>query len=310
MNTYRGKHVSSQPWPIASGASGRGRHQMKNRRRRRIVLIVIIILLVFLVYPFLEARIWRTERVVRRAEDLPADANHLNVVFLSDIHYGFWFSNTDINNLVNTVNSLKPDIVLFGGGYGTDNRTAVRFFQNLSNIHARYAVYGVIGDTDRGETDYELEHLTDTMRKAGVIPLINETVPVRMGSSTIYIAGVDDAVQGKPDLAAVSSRVSSSDYVILLSHSPAVLPNAHLATDASGRIGWFDLGLFGHTHGGQIRLFNNIFGFGDDVPDRYLSGWLTENRADLLISNGVGTSKIPIRFLCPPQIHLIELTVN
>ena len=48
----------------------------------------------------------------------------------------------------------------------------------------------------------------------------------------------------------------------------------------------------------------------EDIPDRYVSGWLTENRAELLISNGVGTSGFPGRFLCPAQIHLIELQTN
>ena len=43
------------------------------------------------------------------------------------------------------------------------------------------------------------------------------------------------------------------------------------------------------------------------VEKRYEQGWLRENRTDMLISRGVGTSVFPARFLCPPQIHLITV---
>ena len=43
------------------------------------------------------------------------------------------------------------------------------------------------------------------------------------------------------------------------------------------------------------------------VPPRYHSGWLIENRANLLISRGVGTTHLPVRLFCMPQIHLITV---
>jgi hypothetical protein len=82
-----------------------------------------------------------------------------------------------------------------------------------------------------------------------------------------------------------------------------------MATDASGSLGWFDLGLFGHTHGGQMMFFSSALGIAEDVSDRYREGWKKENRADLLISHGVGVSVVPFRLFCFPQIHLIELTI-
>ena len=311
MNTYQGKHTSSQPWAIASSASGRGRHQVKNRRRRRWVVLGLVLVLLIVLYPFAEARFFlSTDRVLLKAEDLPPEANHLHIVFLSDIHYGFWYSDARLSDLVNQINGLKPDIVIFGGDYGADNASARQFFSRLPSVHARYAVFGVLGEADRGEADYETETLTDMMRNAGVIPLVNEVSEVRIGSASVYVAGVDDARLGTPDVKSVASRVAARDYVILVSHNPSVVPDAHLAVDSSGKIGWFDLGLFGHTHGGQMLFFSDWLGFTDDIPARYHSGWMTENRADILVSRGVGTAGIPARLFCTPQIHLIELTVN
>ena len=52
----------------------------------------------------------------------------------------------------------------------------------------------------------------------------------------------------------------------------------------------------------------SLLGFDDDVPDRYSSGWLKENRVDLLVSRGVGTSVWPGRLFCFPQIHYSTVT--
>ena len=263
MDGYRGKHTASQPCAVATTASvrTRGRHQRVNRRRRRWVYASLILDLLCLLDPFLEARFVRIDRVSRTSDSLPADIGHLRIVYLSDIHYGFWFSDASAANLISRVNQLKPDIVLFGGDYGRDNASAVRFFQRMPDVHARYAVLGVIGESDRGETPFDLARLTDAMREAGVTPLINDVSRVRVGASSVYVAGLDEPVAGTPDLRSLASQVSASDYVIFLCHNPTVIPDAQLLTDRNGHLGWFDLGLFGHTHGGQIRIFNNIFGF-------------------------------------------------
>ena len=118
MNEYRGKHAPSAPWPVASTTTvpvRRSRHLQKNRRKRITLILVSVVLLALIVYPFIEARILTTEKAYLRAEDLPADANQLKIVFLSDIHWGFWFSDGDLSRLVSKINSLRPDLVLFGG---------------------------------------------------------------------------------------------------------------------------------------------------------------------------------------------------
>ena len=310
MNDYRGKHISSAPW-VSSASSYRGRHRIRNRRHRKWFILVLILILLILAWPLLEARLLNTERVKLKADQLPAEANNLRIVYLSDIHYGFWFSDGDLNRLVSRINSLRPDLVLFGGDYATDHQTAVEFFKKLRSgekIRSRYGVFGVIGETDRGESDYDLAELTEAMANADVEPLVNRSVPVHIGAARIYIAGLDDVTAGKPDLKALSRSVSTSDYVIFLSHNPSVIPDAQLAKDSSGNLGWFDLGLFGHTHGGQMLFFSSLLGIYDDIPERYKSGWLKENRVDLLISRGVGTSVFPGRLFCFPQIHYIEVS--
>ena len=310
MNDYRGKHISSAPW-TSSPSSYRGRHRVRSRKRRRWLILLLILIVVLLAWPLVEAKLLTTERVQLKADQRPAEANNLRIVYLSDIHYGFWFSDGDLNRLISRINSLRPDLVLFGGDYATDHQTAIQFFQKLRSgekIRSRYGTFGVVGETDRGESDFDLAALTEEMANADVEPLVNRSVPVHIGAARIYIAGLDDVIAGRPDLKAVSRSVSASDYVIFLSHNPSVIPDAQLAKDSSGNLGWFDLGLFGHTHGGQMLFFSSLLGISDDMPDRYKSGWLKENRVDLLVSRGVGTLVYPGRLFCLPQIHYIEVS--
>ena len=316
MNEYRGKHAPTRPWPVASTASvksRRGRHVKKSRRRRIRTLLFVMLMLALLIYPLIEARILTVDKQTYTFEDLPADANHLRVVYLSDIHWGFWYNDSDLNRLVSRINSLRPDLVLFGGDYATDSTTAVQFFGHLrkmGTIHARYGIYGVLGESDCGDSAFDRSELLDAMRNADVTPLVNQAASINIGSGRIWIAGSDDATGGNPDLKYIAGKVSSSDYVIFLAHNPALIQPAQQQTDKNGSFGWFDLGLFGHTHGGQMPLFSSWLGLGEDIPDRYQQGWKEENRSKLLISRGVGTSMLPCRLFCFPQIHCIELTTR
>ena len=310
MNAYRGKHVSS-----ASRRSGpsfrRGRHQVRNRHRRRWLIFLIVLLVLMICYPLVEARLLQTENKTLQSDDFPIEANNLRVVYLSDIHYGFWFSDADLSRLIGRINSLRPDLLLFGGDYATDNETAIKFFRALQKqgtIHSRYGIYGVIGEADRGESDATCKQLTEAMTNAGVVPLVNKVAPVNIAGRQIFIAGLDDKLTGKPDIKGVAKSVNAGDYVILLCHNPSVIQEAQVAVDASGNLSWFDLGLFGHTHAGQMAFFSTALNIAEDVPDRYRSGWLKENRVDLLISPGIGTSVFPGRLFCFPTIHCITIT--
>ena len=288
-----------------------GRHTRREEPPKRrsgclMRLLVFAVLLLIIAYPFIEPRMLETDIVSLSSTDLPSDIRQLRIVYLSDIHAGFYFSQSRVESLIQRVNAANADLVLLGGDYATDSDTAIEFFRHLPRINSRYGVFAVMGNHDRTIPESNLTHLRSAMYNAGVTPLVNEVVPIRIGQSSIYIAGVDDVNNGWPNLSAVASQVRQEDFVIFLSHSPEIISSAMSATDMNGRRGWFDLGLFGHTHGGQIAMLGQFLGI-SKVEGRYEQGWLRENRSDLLISRGVGTSVLPIRFLRRPQIHQITV---
>lgn len=290
------------------------RYQFKYRKpqRRRIRLsqiLLTILLLCLIAYPLYEANQLFVEQRTVQVLGLHANLKNMKIVFLSDIHQGKFFSQARVNSLINQINSLSPDIVLLGGDYGEDSDGAIAFFKNAPHIQARLGVFGVVGNHDRTEPESNFSQLVAEMKNYGCLPLTNNVTRVKVGQTYVYIAGVDDYDNGFPDVKGVAAQVSEDDFVIFLGHNPDLLMEAFSAKSSGGDNHWFDLALFGHTHGGQVALFGQPIQQGV-VPEmglRYLTGWREENRASILVSNGVGTSTVPVRLFAPPQIHLITL---
>lgn len=288
-----------------------GRHagdidHRRSRLRFLLPLLAILLAIFLLMWPVLETYMLEVEETTLYAADFPRDIGQLRIVYLADIHKGGLYTDGRVASLVSRINALSPDLVLLGGDYAQDSAGAVEFFRSLPRIHARYGVFAVPGNHDRTVPESNLNQLRAAMQEASVTPLINTVSLVRVGNANIYIAGLDDVNCGHPDLTHVASQVRKGDYVILLCHSPAIVPQALSARDADFQLNWFDLGLFGHTHGGQVSLFGGLIQ-DETVKDAYFSGWTRVNRIDLLTTRGVGTSVLPIRLFCRPQIHLITL---
>jgi predicted MPP superfamily phosphohydrolase len=118
-----------------------------------------------------------------------------------------------------------------------------------------------------------------------------------------WLAGLDSQIafpqRGADDLPGTLAQITDAAPVILLAHEPdifATLPDRVALT------------LCGHTHGGQIR----ILGYSPRVPsrfgNRYAYGHVREGGRELVVSGGLGTSKIPVRFGVPPEI--VEVTLG
>ena len=290
------------------------KYEYKYRRpqRRHVkvhVILIVLAALMLLAYPFVEARMLSPQTHTLYVTNLPSNLKNIKIAYASDFHQSAWFGQSKVNDVIRRLNNMSADIIILGGDYATDSQSAIAFFHNMPSLHARLGVYGVLGNHDRTQPESNRQKLTDAMKDAGVTPLVNSVSRVKVGQSYIYIAGVDDFYNGLPDVKGVAEQVSKDDFVIFAGHSPDLIPDAQKAADISGNGHWFDLALFGHTHGGQINLFGYtpIRNVSDELSARYLSGWREENRAAILVSNGVGTSGLPIRLFAPPQIHLITI---
>ena len=146
----------------------------------------------------------------------------------------------------------------------------------------------------------DMPALYEKLKACGVEVLVNRSTRLQTSGADVWFAGVDDALEGQPDLAAALDAVPEGAPLILLAHNPdAWLDN---------RVERADLVLSGHTHGGQIRLpaIGAAHTQGTHLSRRKAAGWFQRGASSMFVSRGLGES-IPLRLGVAPQAALIRL---
>ncbi len=233
----------------------------------------------------------------------PREFDGLKIAFASDIHFGTLLKEDRVRMLSERINALEADIVLLGGDYGQHSDGAVEFFRLKPGFKARIAVLGAFGNHDRTLPEYNVGRIAQAMRQDGVIPVLNDAYLIKRNGKQIAFASTDDYSNGVPNLKRVANICRKADFTVFFPHNPDILPKTQNLTDGL----FYQLALCGHTHGGQIALGGHAIKSSSIYGDRYLSGWKHEQGADILISNGVGTSLLPVRLGARPQIHLLTM---
>ncbi|WP_083270856.1 metallophosphoesterase [Bacillus marinisedimentorum] len=216
-------------------------------------------------------------------EEFPADFGKITLFFISDIH-----RRTVSPELIEKVKK-KADLVIIGGDLAEKGVPISRIETNIKTIKEAGPVYFVWGNNDY-EIDY---HMLDAILHDNRVKILDNTsVSFESGNGEkLHLLGVDDLNQ-KRDRLDLALQDSGQGFKILVSHDPRI---SH-KIKAEDRI---SLILSGHTHGGQIRL--GPWGL-------YKPGGLTRrSNTALFISNGYGTTAIPLRLGVPAQTHLITL---
>lgn len=262
---------------------------------KKVLIAGICILFLSLIYMLIEPY-WIEE--TKYWVSVPGITVPVRIVFLTDIHHGPYFAIDRVRALVDRVNAMQPDIVLFGGDYvHRDPKYIEPVFRELGRIRAKLLKAGVMGNHDHWESKSMTE---SNMQAAGILKLDNESTVLQIGGKTIRIAGVGDLWEDTQDTTAVKAGVA--DFTILLTHNPDYIEDIDPAT-----LNKIDLILAGHTHGGQVTLFGI---WAPIVPskygERYRTGLKTKGKTKILISNGIGTITPPVRFFARPQIvHVV-----
>jgi predicted MPP superfamily phosphohydrolase len=226
---------------------------------------------------------------------LPAAFDGFTILHISDMH-------VDLNpgamqRLIELLHDIEYDICVLTGDYrGRTFGCFEEALEGLSRVRAHLgdAVYGVLGNHDSIRMVPALEDM-------GIRMLLNESVTIRRTAAHIHLAGIDDAHYFRVDnIEKASAEVPHDEFSVLLSHTPEIY---RLAAHSE-----FNLLLSGHTHGGQICLPGRIpITLDSDLPRSMGSGpWAYRNLIGYT-SVGVGSSIVPVRFNCPPEITLHHL---
>jgi len=246
----------------------------------------------------------------------------LRLAVISDLHIGsLHVPLPRVVEIVDATNALKPDLTLLLGDFvasrerGASDPPMRDWAAELARLRARDGVFAVLGNHDwwhdpatqsarAGPTQ-----VGRALEQVGILVLENRALRLATAEGPLWLAGLGDQIaflprrrglpHGLDDLAGTLAQIGDDGVpVIMMAHEPDVF--ARMPNRVS-------LTLSGHTHGGQVRLF----GWSPIVPsrygNRYAYGHVREDGRDLIVSAGIGTSQLPIRFGIPPEIVLVEL---
>ena len=189
----------------------------------------------------------------------------------------------------------RPDLIVISGDSVTDAcrpEAQKELLAAISGIAPRLGVWLVFGNWEHW---HPVKHLTHFYADAGIHLLDNQNAQLE---GPLWIAGFDDLRHGNPDLAKGIAGIPADAFTIGVFHEPAFFDSAasHLS-----------LAFAGHTHGGQVRIPFLPPLWLPSGSGNYLHGWYERDGAKMYVTRGIGTSTLPIRFNCIPELAIVRL---
>lgn len=243
---------------------------------------------------------------------LPAALDGFTIAHLSDFHLGPHVSAKDVRRGVGIANALGADLIVLTGDFVSGSAEHITAgARELASLRARYGIFAVLGNHDVWT---DADYVAQSLAEAGIVVLRNERQPLEVGDTRLWLLGMEDTgytggffsdfravwQETGDALAALLEGIPTDEPRLLLVHNPdftEMLPD--------GRI---DLALCGHTHGGQVRLplvgapvVPSCFG------QKYARGLVQGPRTLVYVNRGLGTTGLPLRLGCRPEITLLRL---
>ncbi|PEK09527.1 metallophosphoesterase [Bacillus toyonensis] len=243
------------------------------------------------------------------APTIPKEFNNKKILQFSDVHLGPEFTLKQLENLVEKMNELHPDIVVFTGdlidkfgSYSAEKDEAKVILQKINAPLGKYAVFGNHDRGGGGGVFYK-----KYMEEAGFSVLVNEVQKIKVGNGKyITISGLDDFLLGKPQIDATLKHVRQQDFNMLLVHEPDVVDKVACYP--------VDFQVSGHSHGGQVQI--PFIGplITTKLAESYVEGMYElegKNKPlHLYVNRGIGTTRMPVRFWSVPELSVFVLKQN
>jgi predicted MPP superfamily phosphohydrolase len=234
---------------------------------------------------------------------LPPALEDLRIALLTDLHAGSDTPLGRVRRACRLAMRARPDLVALTGdlvskGSGDALDPVVALLDE--ELAAPLGVYAVPGNHDHAAGIERWYRAVG--RHLKIEALTNRAIVLDRGGATLRVAGVDSLREGDAEPAVALRAAPPADATVLLSHNP------DLVEEACRALGPVDLVLSGHTHGGQVRLpFVGPVWNSSRHPNLFVSGLVRRPGGTVYVSRGVGTVHQPVRFLCRPEVPILEL---
>ncbi len=269
-----------------------------NKDMLKKILIILLCLSIEAIATYYNATQVNTRQLNIREETIYSakvddDIDGLLVAYFTDLYFGEFLKENEMQKLIDGINAFQPDLILFGGDLAVASADREQLLAYLNKLDATYGKYAVCGDLDD-------ERNQAILQEAGFILLKNEHNTIDIDrNSFINLIGINDLIQGNPDPISAFMGTDSSRFTFVISHCPDIF------SELTGYD--FEYLLSGHSRGGQVYLPVISLFMHPDGAKKYFKGKTTSGGKTLDISNGVGRTKTDARLFADSEIVLYTL---
>lgn len=223
----------------------------------------------------------------------------IKIALISDIHWGLFGRDYQLQRLVGRINTLDVDAVFVAGDWTYEPKLDLHAgFAPLKQL--RIPIFGVLGNHDVERPGPKLAvQLREALSANGVQFIEGKSVAWKGWE----LVGLDDLWGGKPQQQVAALFAQPAPNRLVLTHQPDTL--ALLPASA------MQLGLAGHSHGGQVLLpYAADWQLRTAMKQGWYNGLYPTPHGKVFVTPGIGMIGLPWRFLVPPTIDVITIGVN
>lgn len=275
----------------------------KSKKIIKILFFIIFILIIILLYSrFIGTKGLKVKEYKIVNENFTDNFYGLKIVHITDLHYGNTTNKSDLKKIVDKVNLIKPDIIVFTGDLldkELNNEELEEFKSILNNMKSNIKKYAVNGNHD--------ENFSEILKETGFTDLNNNYDSLyNSNNSVILFSGINtnddinDAIKNINNFLSDEQNTNNIIYKIMLMHEPDKI----LDFDYNN----YDLILAGHSHNGQITIPFIGSLYKPNGSKKYYKDYYELEGTKLYISGGIGTSTLKFRLFNKPSINLYRLT--
>lgn len=268
----------------------------------RFLLIIILILSLLIIY----ARYGGTRGLITKEYQIETTIDDsfdgLKIVHFSDLHYLRITNKETTQSIIEEINLLNPDIVVFTGDlidkdYKPNDKDISNLKELLTSIKSKYGKYSVLG-----EHDIKVEDTIKDIYISSNFTLLDNSYDVIYGNNNnkLFIGGLSN----NPDIDKVMNYFTENEdinYKIILVHEPDYIDTI------TSKYNNTNLVLVGHSHNGQINIPYIKKLLLPEGSKKYYNNYYKVNNTNLYISSGLGESNINFRLFNKPSINFYRI---
>lgn len=267
------------------------------------ITIIILIILLLLYSRFIGTIGLNTKEYTIEDNNISNDFDGIKIVHFSDMHYKRIITKDRIDKIINEINLINPDIVIFTGDLidqdSEINEDDITYLKEvLSKINAKYGKYSVIGNHD-----YSIDiEILRSIYKESNFNLLENSYDIIYGkdNNKLYIGGISTGAFS--DIVLNKMKYDEESYKIIILHEPDYTDEIISLNP--------NLILGGHSHNGQVNIPYLKKYFVPTGSKKYYDEHYLVNNTNLYISSGIGVSRYNFRLFNHPSINFYRINKN